>query len=200
MVWRTARAVCQRSAVRLSPLEDLDKDVFQGWLDRLDREQREIMCAQLVEQVVESLLVGDWPADAALALLAIRGCDRKAVEPWRFGSCPWIERTAQPDLVGVLPVAREQLSYGQVGQQPPLVDDRHAIRDLLRQRELMGGEHDGLALLVRQPRDPVFDGARRLHIQADRWLVEQEDGRVGNQRRSDGDLLLHPAREAADRL
>src|SRR5260370_30923375 len=62
--------------------QDLDKHVFQVRLDRLDRNQWQILRAYVGEQVVELLLVRDGPADARLPIF---GGDREAVEPRRGG-------------------------------------------------------------------------------------------------------------------
>src|SRR5256885_13864518 len=53
--------------ISLSLLEDLDKDVLQVRLDRLDRDQWQMLRMDLGEQGVELLLVRDRPADATLA-------------------------------------------------------------------------------------------------------------------------------------
>ncbi len=94
----------------------------------------------------------------------------------------------------------EQLAHRQVGHQTPLMENRNAIAEFLSERKLVRGEDDGLALLVREPRDPVFDCARGLHIQPQGRLVKEQNGRVGDQSRGDRHLLLHPAREAAHGL
>ncbi len=80
------------------------------------------------------------------------------------------------------------------------MENGDAITEFLGEPKLVRGEHDGLALLVRKARDPVFDGARRLHIQPEGRLVQQQDGWVGDQRCGDRHLLLHTAREAAHGL
>src|SRR5258707_8669636 len=177
--------------IALALLQDLDKHVFQVRFDRLDGDQREMLCAELGEQVIEPVLVGDG---AAYATSPIIGRDREAVQP-RYG--PRIEGTAKPDLIGLLTEASKQLMYRQIGQQTSLVDNGHAITQFLGECKLVGREHDGLALFVRQPRDPVFHRARRLHIQPQRRLVEQQDRWVRDQRRRDRHLLLHATREAA---
>lgn len=64
----------------------------------------------------------------------------------------------------------------------------------------MGGEHDGLALISSELGDPVLDRAGCLHVQAESGLVQQEDGRIGDQRGGDRDLLLHAPAERADGL
>ena len=61
----------------------------------------------------------------------------------------------------------------------------------------MGGQHHGLAVVASQAHDPVLDHSRRLHVEADRGFVEEQDRRVGDQRRGHSDLLPHTAREAA---
>src|SRR5258708_5841130 len=78
--------------ISLSLLEDLDKDLLQVRLDRLDRDQWQMLRMDLSEQVVELLLVRDRPA---YATLAISGGDREAVKPRRGGRIEW---PAQPDL------------------------------------------------------------------------------------------------------
>src|SRR5437762_6051883 len=77
-----------------------------------------------------------------------------------------------------------------------LMNNGDAITEFLGEPKLVRGEDDGLALLVRKARDPVFHGARRLHIQPDCWLIQEQNRRVGNHRRRNRYLLLHAAREA----
>src|SRR5260221_9887238 len=87
--------------------QDLDKHVFQVRLDRLDRDQWQILCAYLGEQVVEPGLVRDGPADARLPIF---GGDREAVKPRRGRR---IERTPKPDLIGLLAEASEPRAHRQ---------------------------------------------------------------------------------------
>src|SRR2546425_10791355 len=64
--------------ISLSLLEDLDKDLLQVRLDRLDRDQWQMLRMHLGGQGVELLLVRDRAAYAALASF---GGDREAVKP-----------------------------------------------------------------------------------------------------------------------
>src|SRR6266702_8555378 len=91
--------------ISLSLLEDLDKDLLQVRLDRLDRDQWQMLRMDLGEQVVELLLVRDRPAYATLASF---GGDREAVKPRRGVGREW---PAQPDLIGILAEASEQFAH-----------------------------------------------------------------------------------------
>src|SRR5260370_35570825 len=64
-------------------LEHLDKHVLQVRFDRLDPDERQMLRTHLGEQVIESLLVRDRPADKAVAVV---GPDLKAVEPRHCGA------------------------------------------------------------------------------------------------------------------
>src|SRR5260221_549931 len=97
--------------IALALLQDLDKHVFQVRFDRLDGDQRQMLCAELGEQVIEPVLVGDG---AAYATSAIFGRDREAVQPWcgryqRSGGCngAWARGTV---ALGESPLRRQKWS------------------------------------------------------------------------------------------
>ena len=110
------------------------------------------------------------------------------------------QRSVQLNLVVVALEELEQRGGRLVGDQLAGAHDRHPIAEFLGHIELVRRQHDRLAFFLREPADPLLHRAGGLDVKAQRRLVEQHDGRVGDQGAGDGDLLLHAARELADRL
>jgi len=104
-----------------------------------------------------------------------------------------VQQAGHPDLEPVLGEPGQQVGRGQVGDDRAVPDDRDPVREFLHDGQLVGGQHDRLALADGQVRDPVLHRPCCLDVQADRRLVQQQDRRVGDQRGGDRHFLLHPA-------
>jgi hypothetical protein len=134
---------------------------------------------------VQHGLVGVRQQDAGGVLLRLDPRSRRehAAQP--------VLQPGGPHLEPVFGVAGQQLGRGQVGDDLAVAEHRDPAGQLLGDGKLMGGQQDRLALVAGQPGDPVLDRAGGRHVQPDRRLVQQQDRRVGDQRRGDRDLLLH---------
>src|SRR5215210_1307982 len=76
--------------------------------------------------------------------------------------------------------ARAELVRRTLGDDPPLLHDRHAIRKLLCLVEVMRGEQHGLAELLQRP-DDAPRGAARRGVEAGGGLVEEHELRVAHE-------------------
>src|SRR5450759_2425590 len=81
----------------------------------------------------------------------------------------------------------------------PLLDDRDAVAQRLRDFERVRGHHDGVAAL-HVFAEQILENARRLRIEADHWLVDHHHFRSMNERARDDQLLPHPVTVALDQL
>ena len=75
-----------------------------------------------------------------------------------------------------------------VGHKAAVVDDDHALADRLHLRQDVGGKNDRVALA--EALDQVADLDDLLRVEADGRLVQNQDGRVAEQRLRDADALL----------
>ena len=74
-----------------------------------------------------------------------------------------------------------QLARGAVGEDAPVLDDRHAVGELLGLLEVVGRQHDRLAELP-QRADRVPRRTAGLGVEAGGGLVEEDQLRVAHQR------------------
>ena len=92
----------------------------------------------------------------------------------------------------------DQFGGRPLGDQLPSVEDAHAVGQLCRLLQVVGGEQDGHAALPQFPeRGP--DDLADLGIEAGGRLVEEEDLRIGEQRPRDQEPPFHPAGEGLGR-
>jgi hypothetical protein len=93
--------------------------------------------------------------------------------------------------------APEQVVERALGQQPPAVQDRHAVADLLDLRQQVGAEQHGrpTRLLFEDQRG---DLGRADRVDAGRRLVEDQYRGFGHQRLREPDALEHALRISAD--
>jgi hypothetical protein len=75
---------------------------------------------------------------------------------------------------------------------PAVVDDPDPVAEPIRLRQVVRGQHDRGVMRVTQLLDEGLHVQLGSWIQAGRRLVEQQQGRAGQQGSRDGDLLLHP--------
>ena len=85
------------------------------------------------------------------------------------------------------------------GDEFPLSDDADTVTHALGDFEDVGGEDDGHAPAGQLAED-VFDKPGAFWIEADGGFVEDEQGRVMDERARKGGLLLHPVREGVDQI
>src|SRR5918997_1513202 len=85
-----------------------------------------------------------------------------------------------------------------VVEEAAVVDDQHAAAEVLDVGEVVGGEEDGDAALAVDAGEEVPDAGLGDDVEADRRLVEVEEGRVVED--GGGEVAAHPLaeRELAD--
>ena len=95
-------------------------------------------------------------------------------------------------------VAEPRLELGgrSLGDDLAVIDDDDPVREPVRFLEVLGGEeHRGAAV------DELFDDVPQLgaplRVEAGRGLVEEEDGRLVDERRGEVESAAHPARVGA---
>ena len=101
------------------------------------------------------------------------------------------------------PSASGHLSQGfqvALGDKPSLVEQPDAIAERLGFIQMVGAQQDGLAQLALVA-DEVENQAVGQHIEAERWFVHHQHGRVGDQGPGDvGSLLLARGQGPASQL
>ena len=102
------------------------------------------------------------------------------------GSCATISIRSPPtcDFSSICRTARDD---------PPLVDDRDLVRELVGLLEVLGGEEQRRALAHLGP-DHVPHAESAARVEPGRRLVEEEDARPAGQRRREVEPPAHPAR------
>ena len=81
-----------------------------------------------------------------------------------------------------------------LGDDRAAIDDPDAVGQHVGLLEVLRRQEDGRALLTRQARDLVPQRGARLHVEAGRRLVEEEDARAVQQRQREVQPALHAAR------
>src|SRR4051794_33589577 len=74
------------------------------------------------------------------------------------------------------------------------IDDGHAIAELLRLLNVVGGQQDG-ALLAAEVLDKFVDFEAGLGIETCRWLIQKQHLRIVEERQRESESLLLAARE-----
>ena len=85
-----------------------------------------------------------------------------------------------------------------LGDDPAGVDDPDPVGERVGLLEVLGGEEDGHAVVVGEPRDLVPERGAALHVEAGRRLVEEEEPRLVDERQREVEPAPHAARVAAD--
>jgi hypothetical protein len=107
-------------------------------------------------------------------------------------------RHLQPEdylpLKALLEIARRV-----AGENTPIMDDRNAVAKLLGFVHVMGGQQHRL---VEALAHPIFDKraqrAGRLHVEAQRRFIQEQNLGVGKETAHEVHLLAHPGREVVD--
>src|SRR5260370_24152681 len=76
----------------------------------------------------------------------------------------------------------------------PFIHNRHAVAELLRLFDIVRGQQNR-ALLPAQLGDQLMDLEPRLRVEPSRWLIEEKQLRIVEQRQRQRDPLLLPARK-----
>ena len=92
---------------------------------------------------------------------------------------------------------RLELGRRALGHDPPVVDDADAVREHVRLFEVLRGEEDGDAVLLRETPDLGPERGAGLRVEPGRRLVEEEDARAVDEREREVEAPLHPARVRA---
>ena len=123
-------------------------------------------------------------------LAAVRGAPRK---PARASTSAAPARSATPDPGRLSAGGVEDLGHRALGQQPSAADDRDRVGDQLHLAQDVAGDQDRLAPVGEAAhRRPDLVDARR--VESVGRLVEDQQVRVLEQGRGDGEPLLHAER------
>ena len=87
---------------------------------------------------------------------------------------------------------------GALGDDLAAIDDPDAIGEAVGLLEVLGGEEDGHALVVREPLDLLPERGPALRVEPGGGLVEKEDPRAMHERQREVEAPPHAARVAAD--
>ena len=96
----------------------------------------------------------------------------------------------------VLRCAHTELARRPDREDPPVLDDRHAVRERLGLVEVVRGQHDRLAELA-QRADRLPGRAASLGVEAGRGLVEEDQLRVADEREREVQAAQLAPRELA---
>ena len=83
-----------------------------------------------------------------------------------------------------------------LGDDAAVVDDPDAVGEDVGLLEVLRGQEDGHALVLREPAHLLPERGAALDVEAGRRLVEEEDARVVHEREREVEPALHPARVA----
>ena len=92
---------------------------------------------------------------------------------------------------------RLQRGRSALGDDAPVVDDADAIGEHVGLFQVLRGEEDRDAVLLREPSDLGPERRAGLRVEAGRGLVQEEDARPVDEREREVEPALHPARVRA---
>src|SRR4051812_43076159 len=177
------------SAIRVGSAGEVEEDVLEVRLTGRDVDDSEPLAlkrGQNLAGIHLVLAVGDGEGAPALQLdlLEADGVGRPG------------DVAVDRHLDGFLLRHSDQRPSRLVGDQPPVVDDRDPVAQILGFLEIMSGEDDGDSALVQLPHiGPEL--LAKLDVDARGRLVEDQDRRRMDHRLGDQQPPLHSAREGA---
>ncbi len=169
---------------------ELEEDVVERRPAERDVVDLDPGCAELLDdldQVCGAAVGGD--RDPPRVLLGRRGPIRRD----QLRGAGELGGVVCDDLDPLAADLRLQLVCRTARDDPPLVDDRDLVRELVGLLEVLGGEEERRALAHLGP-DHVPHAESAARVEPGRRLVEEENARPAGQRRREVEPPAHPAR------
>ena len=101
-------------------------------------------------------------------------------------------RRAPTSTVG-RPISAFSVGRRALGDDVAVVDDPDAVGEHIGLLQVLRGQEDGHALLLREPADLAPERVPALRVEPGGRLVEEEDARVVHERQREVEAALHPA-------